>query len=356
MEHQQPSSYDPRQSKPNPTAKASKPPRGEAPRKRDRSAKETPGFSDWVAAGTQSGTPVVSTVAKAVELVMSPAVNQDGASKISLRIEKPYRIHIQSEEGATHVTGELHLVPWDKYAVMVDGLIAAIADIVALAPEKILKEADIPAMADGTARPAFRLSIPRPISEDEKCQLDVAFTAFRQRMRGQDDSLNKDLFEDANPEAVAAGRRAAENVRRKAGGRSLPHALTVTAAGGNAKPVTLAGRIGEHPDPERDEEPEPISGKVIGILTEDHKIVIRSFKYKDEKGKLIQSDSGKKFTINYSQKDHGADVLKLPLGQGVVVSFTVIPRLGRNNDRLMLKSIDEVPQPAGAGGNGNTTP
>lgn len=355
MEHQDSPERKKPQGNARPTTKQSHSAPHGAVHKRNRSAKETPGFADWVDAGANGAKPAKSTVEKAVELVTSPAVNLTAGSEISVRIEKPYKIRVAKSGGQTHVTGELHLVPWDRYTHTVTGLIAVVADLLNLPQEKIRTESDIPTRTDGTAYPAFVLIIPRVLTDDEQRALNVAFSAFRQRLRGQDESLTKDLFADANPEAAAAGRRAAEGVRRKIGGRALPQALTVQTGGPDAKPVKLEGRIGGHPDPEHDKDSVEMTGKVIDTLTEDHKIAIRCYQYQDEKGHPVSSDGGKKFVINYSDTQHKAEVLKLPLGLSTLVTFTVIPRLGRNKDRLMLKTIHRTLESPAAADSSNTT-
>lgn len=366
MEHQEPSQHID-QSKSQPTVlpgirgqarKARNPSeaqRAVAPRKRDRSASETPAFSDWVEEKNKNDFPSKSVISKAVDVIALPAVAVGANSEISVRIEKSYKVRIEKTAGQTHVTGDLHLVPWDKFKDVIEGLIVAVATLLHLKPEKILKEADIPASPNGIAYPAFRLTIPRLITDDEQRALNVTYSSFNQRMRGQDQSLTKDMFAEANPEAVIAGQSAAEGVRRKAGGRNLPLPLTVISCGSDAKPVSFGGRIGDHPDPERDEEPAPIEGKVVSVMTEDHKFEIRSLDFKEKKGKRVKSTKGKKFMINYSDKDHRAAVLKLPLGLNQVVALTVIPRVGRNKDKLMLKSIGEVKPAAGEADNSNTT-
>lgn len=358
MEYQEPSPINDPQGK-QPIAQDSRPDgpqqsrRAAALRRRDRSAKDSPGFHGWVDANTKRNFPEEASTARVADVVASPAANLGNRSEISLRIDKLYRIRVARAADQTHVSGELHLVPWDQYKDVVKGLVAAIAQLLDVAPEKIGNEADIAARPDGTAHPSFHLTIPREVTDDEQRALDVTYSAFNQTLRGQDPELAKDLFAAANPEAVAAGRLAAEDVRRKAGGRSLPQPLTVTTSG---KPVTLAGRIGAHPDPERDEPETPMSGKVISIMTEEHKLEIRCFAYKGKKGEPIKSASGKRFTINYSDKEHKEAVLELPLGRQELVTFNVIPRVGRNKDKLMLKSINDWRAPADEAGQSNATP
>jgi hypothetical protein len=362
MEHQESAKLKALQGNPQPFEILAEPSQGgephqpKPPRKRDRSAKETPGFDGWVTAKNKVDFPSRPLVGKAIDVIALPAVAVGAGSKITVRIEKSYKVRVELTEGQTRVTGELHLVPWDKYKDVVEGLIAATAAILNLQPEKILKESDIPALANGTANPSFRLTIPRHITADEQLALDLAFLSFHQRIRGQDESLTKDMFAELNPDAVSAGQRAAEGVRRKAGGRSLPQLLTVTSVGSTAKPITLGGRIGNHPDPERDEDPVPISGKIVSIKTEERQFAIRSSDFMDKKGKRAKSAKGRKFMINYSDKEHRADVLKLPLGLNQVVDVTVTPRVGRNKDKLMLKSIDKVQPPAAAAVQSSTTP
>src|SRR5438105_4008422 len=220
MENQASPESKKRQGNARPTTKQSMPAPNRGVPRRTQSVKETPAFSDWVDAETNGAKPAKSPVAKGVELVTWPAVNLASGSEISVRIEKPYKVRVAKSGGQTHVSGELHLVPWDRYTHTVSGLITAVADLLNLPPEKIRMESDIPARTDGTGYPAFVLVTPRVITDDEQRALDVAFAAFRQRLHGQDESLTKDLFADANPEAVAAGKRAAEGVRRKVGGRS----------------------------------------------------------------------------------------------------------------------------------------
>lgn len=311
--------------------------------------------TDPVASSTKRHMSAQPVVRKNVDVVVLAAFNQIDASEIDIRIEKNYKIRIERAGAQTHVSGELHLVRWDKYTCVVDGLIAAAADILGISAEKIRMESDMPAKADGTAQPAFRLSIPRVITVYEQQQLDVAFQSFRQGLRGQDESLTKDLFAEVNHEAVAAGRRAAERVRRKAGGRDLPQVLKVNTNGPDSQLVTLEGRIGRHPDPEHDDEPVQLTGKVVAILSEDHKIWIRCYDYKDKKGMAVSSTRGKKCVINYSDKEDRIDVLNLPLGQDTLVTFTVIPRTGRGDEKLILKTIDDVPDRESEAGSNRPT-
>jgi len=331
-------------------------PRAAKTPKRGRTTSGSTAISDWANAEIKSKFPDGSLISKAVDVIVSPAVVGGSSSEISLRFEKSYKVRVERTPGQTRFTGELHLVPWDKYKDVVDGFIAAVASFLGLRPEQLVREADIPAMENGTAYPAFRLTIPRAISDDEQRALGVVYSAFTQRMRGQDESLTKDLFTEANPAAVIAGQTAAEGVRRKAGGRSLPHPLTVTSPGSNAKPIKLAGRIGAHPDPERDEAEAPMSGKVVSIRTEERQFQIRSFEFKDKTGKQVKSAKGKKFMINYSDKEHRTAVLGLPLGLNELVDLTVIPRVGRNRDKLMLKSIGKVQPPTAPAAQSSTTP
>lgn len=362
MKHQEPNPSIQHQGAEQPFVEPGKPrKRGEsgravAPRKRDRDTSGAPALTSWVESKLRNDFPEASSVSKSVDIVALRAVAVGTSTEINLRIEKSYKVRIEKTAGQTRVTGELHLVPWDRYKDVIDGLITAIASLLNLQREKILKESDIPALPNGTANPEFRLTLPRLITDDEQRALDVAYTSFNQRMRGQEESLTKDLFATANPEAVNAGQRAAEGVRRKSGGRSLPQPLTVTSNDSNAKPVTFSGRIGNHPDAERDEDPIPMTGRVVTTKTEDHQFEIRSFDFRDKKGNRVKNSKGKKFAINYSDKDHRAAVLKLPLGLHHVVHITVIPRVGRNKDKWMLKSIDDVQPPAIAADRSSTMP
>lgn len=309
-------------------------------RGRDNSLGDTPGFKQWVAGGIKSGDSEKASVAKIANVATIPAVNQAGTSEFDVLIEKNYKIRFETAVGLKHARGEVHLVPWGKYTPIVDGLIDVIANVLNLPRAKIRKESDIAEGVTNTAHPAFRLILPRRITENEQRDLDIAFQAFRQHLRGQDVSLvTEDLFERANPEAANAGRLAAEVVRRRAGGRNLPEPLAVSTGAKGAKPIELKGRIGCHPDPVADKEPFELSGRAIGIQTEDEKLYIRCNKFLNEKGKEIESKYGKKFVLCYTKKEQESDVLKLRLGRPEIVQFTVIPRLGRGREQLILKSI-----------------
>lgn len=322
--------------------------------KRERSVADAPAFKDWVGTQTNGANPRESPMRKGIELVASAAADEAAASEIQVRIEKLYKVRVEKTGAVTHVSGELHLVPWGKYSEIIDGLIAVIADSLKVSAAKIRKESDMPATTEGTGYPAFTLGLPKTITDDEQRTLNVAIHSFRQRLRGQDESLTKDLFADANPEAAAIGARAAEGVRRMAGQRRLPQALTVNAGGRDA-PIKLDGRIGDHPDPEQDGVPVLMTGRVVAILTEDHKVWIRCQTYKDKEGREVSTSIGKRFVIQYSDDKHKADVLKLPLGQFDLVTFNVIPRTGRGEEKLILKTIGKASDPGSAAGSSNTT-
>jgi hypothetical protein len=333
---------------------------GAAPRKpsqrRDRAVKDTPSFQEWVKSKTGSELATKSVVAKAVAVVAMPVTQENDSSQLCVQIEKTYKVRVRLGNACTHVYGDLHRIEWSKHKDVIHGLICAISELFEIPFAKIVNQADIAATPDGIARPSFQLKIPRGITDDEQRSLNVAISAFNQRLRGQDDSLNRDLFADADPKAVNAGRRAAEDVRRRAGGRSLPQSLTVASNLQGAKPVTLGGRIGNHPDPEEDGDPRPIVGRVISILTEEHKLIIRSPEPGVKREKRRRNSRGERLAINYSDNEHRAAVLKLPLGLDQMVQFIVTPRTGRNKDKLMLKSIGSAEPSAAPNDKSNTKP
>ena len=236
------------------------------------------------------------------------------------------------------------------------GLITTVANVLKVDRAKITAEPDVTASPNGTARPSFILNIPRPVTAAEQDDLNVAYSAFNQTVRGQSASLHSDLFAHANPDAVDAGRSAAEDVRRIAGGRNLPEPLKLGTAAGASQEVKVEGRIGDHPDPEEDKEAFKLSGKVISTMTEKHKFEIRTFVLKDKHGKERKSVHGKVVVINYSEKDHKEEVLGLPLGREQIVEFELTPRVGGKRDKLMLKSILGPALGAAAASNDSTKP
>jgi len=316
-----------------------KPSRAAVPRGRDRPVGEGPAFGEWLDNKQKADFPESTTPSKTAAVIAGPVANAATTSSIPVQIDKTYKVRVERNGEQTRFIGQLDKIEWVRFKYVIQGVITTVAKTLKVDRARITVEPDVTALPNGTARPSFILNIPRLVSAAEQDDLNVAYSAFNQTLRGQSASLDADLLAFSNPEAADAGRSAAEDVRRIAGGRNLPEPLKLGTALGASQEVKVEGRIGGHPDPEEDKEAFKLSGKVISTMTEEHRFKIRAFVFKDNYGKERKSVHGKVVEINYSEKDHKEAVLGLPLGRDQIVEFELTPRVGGKRDKLMLKSI-----------------